>query len=308
MTRRAMKSYIAGLSIICSLWLQESHSMLLEENCGAHIGARISNGVNAGLATYPWMAYLHTLGEFKCAGTLVNHWFVLTAAQCIPDDVNITVRLGEYNRETKKDCLIHRCTGPALDYDVDMAFEHTLYKADQHVNDIGMLRLGKRVEYLVYIRPICFFVNERAKSVVNKVTWFTATGWGKTAAGENANTSSILQELKINRRPKELCSGIFGRELTSEQICAGNDDSNLCNGDTGGPLIRLMKYRNEYRFVQLGIATWMNNQCQNASVITDLMSHGDWIKRVVRQFGPPGDVQRPLLKQKKNNKDELPIF
>lgn len=125
------------------------------------------------------------------------------------------------------------------------------------------------------------------KPLVDSVTWFNATGWGRTVA--KGKTARVLQELKLNRRPKEDCAQMFGKRMLPEQICSGNDDGNLCNGDSGGPQGREMAYDDRRVYVQLGIASFTNSDCKNVSILTDVVSHGGWIKRVVRMFGVPGD-------------------
>jgi len=62
-------------------------------------------------------------------------------------------------------------------------------------------------------------VDERLREHVDQLNWFTITGWGQTTENKR---SSILQKMDISRQPKELCSEIFGKPLTSDQICGGN--------------------------------------------------------------------------------------
>ncbi|KAH8348084.1 hypothetical protein KR084_003875 [Drosophila pseudotakahashii] len=298
------KILIVGMAVAVCLFVEVLgyQPLLLEENCGLEnqISARILNGEDDKLGENPWMAYLETLSGSNCAGTLINHWFVLTTAQCIPDDVSITVRLGEYNIKTKVDCKNRRCQGDSQEYAVDMAFRHTNYKPSEHLNDIGLLRLDRRVEYLAHIRPICIFVDERLRDQVNTLTRFTTTGWGLTAANKSSN---VLQTIEISRQPKELCSEIFNHTLTSDQICLGNNTGGLCTGDVGAPQIQLIRHNYYDRFVQVGIASWVSDKCLNGSIFTNLLPHGYWINRVVRQFGPVQDLQRPSAFE-----PELPVF
>ncbi|XP_020801185.1 serine protease 7 [Drosophila serrata] len=267
---------------------EEDGFQLLERDCGLtfkdQTGPKIINGFNAKLGAHPWMAFLHTPTHFTCAGSLINHWFVLTAAHCIHDDIQLTVRLGEYNRDKAEDCLENLCMDPAEEYEVSMAFRHKFYDTKQHTNDIGMLRLDRRVTYKAHIQPICVFVDSKIKPLVDRLTWFNATGWGITHTNK---TARVLQELRINRRPYDNCERMFGKRMSSMIICSGNDDSNLCNGDSGGPQGREMSYGNSRVYVQLGIASFTNRGCNNVSILTDVLSHGNWIKRVVQRFGIP---------------------
>ncbi|XP_002034010.2 melanization protease 1 [Drosophila sechellia] len=295
MTLRAMSSFIIGIAVICCLWPRvQGFQMLLEEDCG--VPHRIvTRSVNTKLMENPWMAYLETSKGFHCSGTLINHLFVLTAAHCIPDDLQITVRLGEYNTKTKVDCVNHMCQEPFQEYNVDLAFRHRFYNANDQTNDIGMLRLGRRVEYLRHIRPICIFASNRFKNLIDQLTWFTTTVWRETAA--NAS-SQVLQTMNIDRQPTGTCSEIYDRNTTSEQICAGNTLSQLCSTDSGAPQMRKMWHNGSDRYVQLGIASRVKGQCQIAGIFTDLLSYADWIKRVVQQYGSSTDMN-PSSRNKK---------
>ncbi|KAH8284820.1 hypothetical protein KR054_001461, partial [Drosophila jambulina] len=272
----------------------------------------------------PWTALLHENGRIVCAGTLIHtstyltkafkdgsvrfmtclSEFILTAAHCIKEGESLFVTLGEYNRDQAEDCLGNLCMDPVETYDVNMALRHKFYNSEKIQNDIGMLRLDRRVTYkrefllsclnnkqhqppsspTAHIQPICVFVDSKLKPLVDNLTWFDATGWGHTRPGV---TARVLQDLKLNRRPFKDCELMFGKQMFSSQICSGNDDSNLCHGDSGGPQGREMAYGDSTVYVQLGIASFTSPGCRNVSILTDVLSHGDWIKRVVRRFGVP---------------------
>ncbi|KAH8348085.1 hypothetical protein KR084_003876 [Drosophila pseudotakahashii] len=293
MTCRVMMSGFTVIAVIVCLWLQVpgTSPQFLEEKCGIGMGSdkmsmRITGGKPTGLGVYPWMAFLHTPTNFKCAGSLINHWFVLTAAHCFQDGIKYIVRLGEYNRDTNEDCENGRCTGAFQEYDVDMTLPHTLYNEKDYSNDIGLLRLNRWVEYLPHIQPICLFVNSQLKWLVDEATWFTATGWGQTSPLTSAVTSRVLQELRINRRDKIDCVREFTQRLNPNQICVGNDDGNLCRGDSGGPQGRIVEYPGAKRFVQMGIASYTQENCTNVSIITDVVSYAEWIYWMVKWNKP----------------------
>lgn len=155
--------------------------------------------------------------------------------------------------------------------------------------------------YADHIRPICIFASNRFQEPIDQLTWFTTTVWRETAA--NA-TSKVLRTMNIDRQPKETCSEIYGWNMTFEQICAGNTLSQLCSTDSGAPQIRKMWHNGSDRYVQLGIASRVKGQCQNSGILMDLLSYADWIKRVVRQYGPSTDMNRSLKKWV----DKIPVF
>ncbi|KAH8301646.1 hypothetical protein KR059_007326, partial [Drosophila kikkawai] len=294
--RWAVAGIVAVLFVCLQVSVGEDGLQLLERDCGRlsepkygsdlndDMGPRIINGVDAKFGAHPWMAYIRTPLYFTCGGSLISHCSI--------------VILGEYNRDQEEDCLGNLCMDPSEEYDVTLAIKHKFYDLKQHTNDIALLRLDRRVTYkgessiqvfeyneyqspppflTAHIQPICVFVDSKMKPLVDRVTWFNATGWGYTSPGK---TSRVLQELRLNRRPYESCERMFGKLMSSTQICSGNDDSNLCNGDSGGPQGREMAYGGRRVYVQLGIASFTNRQCKNVSILTDVVSHGNWIKRV----------------------------
>ncbi|XP_043644960.1 serine protease grass [Drosophila teissieri] len=283
-----LRSAIAGLAVFACLFLrvQGSSSVFLEEHCGVvpQITAKIANGKPTELGRYPWMALVHTPTHFMCAGSLINHWFVLTAGHCIFDGLQLIVRLGEYHRDTDIDCDRKRCLAAAQEYHVDMLFRHQLFNDKDYTNDIGMLRLNRSVVYMPHIQPICIVLHRGIQPLVDDATWFEATGWG-LPSGDAKVSSRVLLELKINSRPKADCVKALRQHLTAEQICVGNDDGNLCKGDSGGPQGRYVNISGKWRFVQMGIASYTQRNCSKISVLTDVTRYGKWIKKVVEWYG-----------------------
>jgi len=143
-----------------------------------------------------------------------------------------------------------------------------------------------------HIKPICILENSNMKWLTEEATWFTATGWGRTSPGPNSMGSRVLQEVKINRRNQTECAWVFVQRLTSQQICVGTEDRNLCQGDSGGPQGRMVRMHDgdEYRYVQMGISSYSDSGCR-VSIITDVVSYGEWIKRIV-DWNTPRDDRR----------------
>lgn len=125
-------------------------------------------------------------------------------------------------------------------------------------------------------------MNSNWKKYIDNIQILTGTGWGTT---ENGTDSDALRTLNIRRQPAQICRQYIGAKIVGSQFCAGNWNSNLCNGDSGGPLGALIPFKNSKRFVQIGIASFTNRQCKYASVYTDVMSHIDFILKVWRNFG-----------------------
>lgn len=99
------------------------------------------------------------------------------------------MRLGEYNIETKQDCmpsktatgLIQKCADPVVELGVEKIIIHPQYNdtlRDKH-HDVALLRLNKIVSYSKYIKPICLPIVGLNSGLItgNKLT---VSGWGST--------------------------------------------------------------------------------------------------------------------------------
>ncbi|XP_017060536.2 transmembrane protease serine 9-like [Drosophila ficusphila] len=278
-------------------------SQFLDPACGIRaqtFSTRVKNGTIAKPYSSPWMVFLKATDEtFVCGGTLITNRLVLTAAHCFQSKKQLYARLGEYIRSRPNGCTNNHCQFRSTHL-VDAGFQHRLYNPKTHANDIAILRLAKPVVYRDDIRPICIVWDTKWRQYINNIQMLTATGWGITESGLD---SDELRTLDIRRQPPGVCTQFIGSVLESNQFCAGNWLSNLCNGDSGGPIGALVPYKNKHRFIQIGIASLTNQRCQKASVFTDIMSHIDFILRVYKQFGngqkspvPKTTVKPPTIK------------
>ncbi|KAH8283695.1 hypothetical protein KR018_012535, partial [Drosophila ironensis] len=281
-----MKSVPLGIATVACLlpWILPTAAQFLDPNCGIGGGrptvvARIINGSRADVLSSPWMAYLHSAaGHFRCAGSLITTRPYNQPQNQLKLDNFRVVRLGAYKRNTKAYVYGDREYYPET-HKVSLGVRHRLYDPASHINDIALLRLESYVEYKENIRPICIVLDESWRQHIDSIHWLTGTGWGKTEA---AQASDVLLTLPIQRQPPEVCQDFLAVDyLMSNQFCVGNMDSNLCNGDSGGPVGALVNY-DTYRFVQVGIASYTNSMCAGASVLTDVLSHAQWIVNVIR--------------------------
>ncbi|XP_017067935.2 chymotrypsin-like protease CTRL-1, partial [Drosophila eugracilis] len=263
-------------------------SQFLDPACGIRSETkavkRIINGKIAAYNSSPWMVFLKsTENKFICGGTLITNKLVLTAAHCFLPNVTLFVRLGEYKRSQKDVCNGNYCHIRAT-HKVDGGFRHRLYTSTgkNFLNDIAILRLATPVIYRDNIRPICILLDTRWRKYINNIPRLVGTGWGKTESGLD---SDDLMTLDIRRQSPNVCRTYIGNNLMSNQFCAGNRNSNLCNGDSGGPVGAMIPYKKTKRFVQIGIASYTNQMCKYASVFTDVMSQIGFILKVWRQYG-----------------------
>ncbi|XP_017060521.2 serine protease grass [Drosophila ficusphila] len=269
-----MKIAVFAISVVLLLIFSPlpGCSQFLDMECGIRASsggfARVVNGRIANSNSSPWMAFLHTFqNEFICGGTLITSRLVLTAAHCLVPYTPLAVRLGELNKLQKN--------AYRQEHQVEKVFKHRLYDPKTHVNDIAIIKLTKTVVYSDHIRPICIVWESKWSSIIDSIQVLTGTGWGMT---EKSLESSELRTLDIWRQSPRMCTPAT---VSSNQFCAGNWNSNLCKGDTGGPVGAIIRFKNSYRFVQIGVAI-TNTKCNRPSVYTDVLSHIDFILRVYR--------------------------
>nr|XP_041632743.1 CLIP domain-containing serine protease B9-like [Drosophila kikkawai] len=127
------QTLLAVLACLSLSYSQEAGEFL-EEPCGLPpqryklVGARI-----ALIATTPWMAIIIGPEGFRCGASLIT------------SQRHSKVRLGEYDRETERDCRHSQCIDQAQEFEVDATFIHQGYEQQRH--DLALLRLALRVQY-----------------------------------------------------------------------------------------------------------------------------------------------------------------
>ncbi|KAL7735635.1 hypothetical protein ACLKA6_002523 [Drosophila palustris] len=267
---------------------QNGLRLLEQQNCGTFTRVKVINGYEVKLGSRPWMALLllrsNTEEEFACGGTLISERFILTAAHCVSRYQLVSIRLGEHKISTESDCRrtgrkIH-CSPPVEDINVEKIFLHEDYSRFTGHNDIALIKLARSVEYKQHIRPICLPITEELQQHTDSHEDFLVTGWGIT---ENGTASDVLMEAGIQMRSRRTCAQSFLREITQTQLCVGDQASDSCKGDSGGPLSFPAEYLRKQRFVQFGIVSYGARSCGSGypGVYTKVSSFMPWISNIL---------------------------
>ncbi|XP_016992346.3 melanization protease 1-like [Drosophila takahashii] len=279
-----MKNVVAIVALLAWVCLGDGQSTLsfLDPNCGTSVAgsrrwrSRIIGGETANMFGNPWMVLIQS--SISCGGTLITNRFVLTAAHCIRNSPTIAF-LGEFDRSTRTDCSGRACLPRAIGIPVDAKIAHPRYVHHSR-DDIALFRLARTVQYTDYIKPICLVTNY---NLLPQTRVLTATGWGET---ENTPGSNVLKTTTLTQADRSYCSAIYGR-VDMSHICAGDYDSHVCRGDSGGPVSSNFRVNGINRVVQLGIVSYGDTECTQWSVFTNVMHHMNWIVDTVRRRQRP---------------------
>merc|ERR1719411_2418621 len=182
-----------------------SHLPSLESGeCG--VGSDSAGFILGGNATdigeFPFLALLGNISvsqsrgrtiKWGCGGSIINKWFVLSAAHC--GGTVDYVRLGEWrveeNTRDTTDCQTVQgrkvCTEPYQDITVAEIKIHPDYRLTSYrlaVNDVMLLKLSSPAIYNDFVRPVCLpppslaqYGEPGAGLFGNNVA--TVVGWGR---------------------------------------------------------------------------------------------------------------------------------
>uniref|UniRef100_A0A182NCR5 Peptidase S1 domain-containing protein n=1 Tax=Anopheles dirus TaxID=7168 RepID=A0A182NCR5_9DIPT len=253
---------------------------------------------------WPWYAAIFHLDrdthEYKCGGTILDEYTILTAAHCISPVLGmnssnwILVHVGQTQLDVAgtntqklqvKNVIIHPRFGEA---DLD--------------NDIALIKLATRIKMNNYVQPVCLWTmaSEQCKIVGRNGT---ILGFGMTEENVLADhlkkaTIQVVETIRCIESARE-----FGKFMTSRMYCGGGPPGiGASDGDSGGGMF----LADNSRWFVRGIISFhpMSNNStgsnqSNFTAYTDVAKYIDWIRPHATHMDKEGmEEPKPDKKEK----------
>lgn len=254
----------------------------IDPNCGQStsfesadkniVGASPSREGQAG-----WQVLIRENNLFKCGGSLISQYWVLTAASCVYRNLNPSsylVNLGVYNISD------HRYTSRS----VSKIIIHPAYDELYMKFDIALIKLADSVDFWLNepnnfnIIPIC--VADGSENYENKKA--IATGYATFTPGFiNKNDIQNKQNINLTVLNDNECANNHASTINNFiQVCAMEDlyREGKCGLDRGGPLAVQGK---DSRWHLVGITSWGYNPCSDGGVFTRISTFADYIINII---------------------------
>ena len=191
------------------------------------------NGLTASAHKWPWMVSVRFTGSHNCGGTLLDSRYVLTAAHCVynVNPANLKVVVGLDAIDEFSDSQVYT----AENYVIHESYQPTLF---YNGYDIALIKLSRPVSMSNSVIPLCLPKQNDTKTVVSKTV--KIAGWGRVDTQFTPTMPKYLQEADMRVGNNDTTCKIYGYNLDL-LYCVYDDSaktakSQVCNGDSGGPL------------------------------------------------------------------------
>uniref|UniRef100_A0A8C5LFI1 Serine protease 38 n=1 Tax=Jaculus jaculus TaxID=51337 RepID=A0A8C5LFI1_JACJA len=208
--------------------------------CGQRaVQGKVVGGLPAPEGKWPWQVSLHYSGFHTCGGTILNEYWVLSAAHCFTFDVYVGITdLSGASRHTQW-------------FEVNQVILNPTYQLFHPTGgDVALLQLKSSILFSDSVLPVC--LPPYNMSLANLSCW--STGWGLISP--QGQTTDYLQEVQLPLMPRVICQRLYGHVsfILPDMLCALDfkNVKNVCEGDSGGPLVCELNQT----WIQIGIVSW----------------------------------------------------
>ncbi|MEE6477196.1 hypothetical protein FKM82_011404, partial [Ascaphus truei] len=222
-------------------------------------------GGDVNVGEFPWQVSIQNRNSHFCGGSILNNWWILTAAHCFLNlndftDVTIVVGITDLKQKEKK-------------RKIQQVIAHAGF--DKHMNnDVALIQVKAAIRFNKQSAPVCL----PTQNDLDKWRDCWATGWGFTG-GADAVEPNILQKVAMQLLSSEKCAEM--NKVSSNILCAGYEEggNRLCQADNGGPLV--CTYANTKTWYLVGVVSWGIGCGQNRQpgVYTIVSNYVHWINK-----------------------------
>ncbi|KAK7798738.1 hypothetical protein U0070_000255 [Myodes glareolus] len=264
--------YLLLLLLVTPIWVapvshrhrhpkSQANSLSSDAACGQSVlEGKILGGMPSPFQKWPWLVSLHYAGFHICGGSILNAYWVLTAAHCFGREKKIEafdVYVGINNLDV--------ATKYTQWFEINKVILHPTYGIFHPVGgDVALVQLKSGITFSDFVLPVC--LPPLNLNLNNAPCW--AAGWGLVS--QQGDTLKQLQEVQLPLIPKFRCHLLYGFSsyLLPEMLCAGDlaNVKNVCEvrpilsdqswalveGDSGGPLVCKLNQT----WLQIGIVSW----------------------------------------------------
>ncbi|KAF1643143.1 FA10 factor, partial [Spelaeornis formosus] len=221
----------------------------------------------------PWQALLiNEDNEGFCGGTILNEFYILTAAHCLHQARRFKVRVGDRNTEKEE--------GNEMVHEVDVVIKHNKFQRDTYDYDIAVLRLKTPITFRMNVAPACLPQKDWAESTLMTQKTGIVSGFGRTH--EKGRQSNILKMLEVPYVDRNTCKLSTSFSITQNMFCAGYEAKleDACQGDSGGP--HVTRFKNTYYVT--GIVSWGEGCARKGKygIYTKVTTFLKWIDRSMK--------------------------
>ncbi|EDW75495.1 uncharacterized protein Dwil_GK23887 [Drosophila willistoni] len=233
----------------------------------------VINGTEAEPHSAPYIVSLATnfaKHSHICGGTIINKDWIVTAAHCISNPVNMSAIAGLHTRAEVDELTQQRL--------IDFGRVHEQYTGGVGPYDIALLHVSEPFIFNEWVSPATLPTREEKH---NGETHLYGWGQPKSYVLTAAKTlQTVTTEIVNFSECKEALPDTA--PLVESNICSASLEQSIsaCNGDSGGPLV--VEQENAASEL-IGVVSWGYIPCGLAnlpSVYTRVSAYVDWISKI----------------------------
>ncbi|XP_023375424.1 serine protease 55 [Pteropus vampyrus] len=249
--------------------------------------SRIIGGIEAEVGEFPWLVSIQAGNEHFCGGTIIDEWWIVTAAHCLSHEGMMSTpsrQKQDLNPGSSACAFCYTC------YITSGKFEDTQTDLKALIKHLGQFHCGITKETRWMLGVVEDTVSGIMTLDCHLVTLLICFLCGP---GDKNSVKPDLIKVPMIIMDWEKCSKLFSK-LTKNMLCAGyeNESYDACQGDSGGPLV--CTPGSDKKWYQVGIVSWGRScgQKNTPGIYTLLENYSLWIKKVTEIEGRPFNSEK----------------